>query len=652
MKTKLSTIALFNSVVLLFVAVALSTSTWWGLKELRQPYTEIERYVALSNAFKTEVQDPVNLYLESGDALLLSQAENGVANIREHLLAFPDDVKDILEPTLTTLGSYMAGDARAAGKLAGDPQGLLTQNERETRDELALLIRYGLDGWNNDTDSAERYIKTASALMEMVHARALIRESYFSSLDQQALDSIKRISKEAIQDAETLKHLPLLAVFDEADEDFGLSLGDDEEEKADKGIEHIDNVNYLVNRYLDEIKRTVNNVNRVAESRRQLIELVGAIEVAIEAEKTLITAGVDSVFALVKTILFTTVGAIVVLAVMIDLIQRGIIRRINALVPYLAKYASGDFRAKVAVESNTEELTSLIESANQLRDYMSLLVGEVQDKTQTVNAISTELDDLAQTVSKHSSSQSTETTQITVSVEQMSQSFNEVAQSAAGAAMASDSTEAAVRDGNDLVQDSVSKVRALAMDVSTSTDSVKALSTEADSIGTVLTVIETIAEQTNLLALNAAIEAARAGEQGRGFAVVADEVRGLSVRTSESTKEIKDIIDRLQDTAHSTVEVMEKQSQVAKSAADRSETAGATLEEIVTSITHIRDLTNQIASTTEEQAAVASDITKNIAHINKLSSETAGSAQHTEQKTRHLHQVCDALQDASGRFKV
>ncbi len=652
MSLRLSTLAMFNSIVLFSVATVLAVATWWGLKELRQPYQALEQYNTVAETFQKEVQTPINLYLESGDAVLLSEAEKGLQHATEVLELLPEDERVAIAKQIRTLGTFLSGDFRAAGKLSGDPLGLLYQNERETRDELSLLVSYGLEGFANNPDVAKQYIRKASSLLESVHRRALKREQFFASLNQEDLGQLQRINEDASREAQSFRDLPLLGVFDEPEQDFGLSLSDDEEESEDKGIERIDNVNYLIERYAGEIENTQRNVARVAESRSRLLDLIAGITSNIESAKQAIGDQVDEAFSLVRTILFSTIVVIIIFAVLIDYIQRSIIRRINSLVPFLEEYASGDFRRPVEVKALTEEVKSLAGSANRLRDYMSDLVADVQHRTLTVNNISDELAGLAQDVSGQSRSQSDETTKISVAIDQMSQSFHDVAESAAGAADAAGSAEKAVYEGNALVQASVHNVRELVADVRKTSESVQELSRESENIGAVLTVIETIAEQTNLLALNAAIEAARAGEQGRGFAVVADEVRSLSIRTSESTQEIKEIIERLQASARNTVLVMDKHTDVAKRAADETEVAGARLDQIVHDITHIKDLNGQIAATTEEQAAVASDINQNISHIKALSQQTSGSSESAELKAHELNEVCEALKHASEKFQI
>jgi methyl-accepting chemotaxis protein len=652
MKLRLSTIAIFNSCVLFSVALALAFSTWWGLNELRKPYSEQEKLVDVTNYFKSSIKDPISLYLESGDALLLSAAEDGARASQTASAELPEEIRPTIENLLSQLLTFLNGDFRAAGKLSGDPQSILHQNERETRDELSLLIKYALDGYANDPDTAKRFIELSTELMELVHERATKRERFFASLEMADLKLIETLNKQASTDAKLLRELPLLGIFEEAEADFGLSLSDEDEERADIGEELVGNVNYLIGRYIDEINRTQTNIENVSNSRKQLQHLVSEIDSHIEHAKDSISSKVDESFSFVQTIMTAIIFIIILLALLIDFIQRSIVKRINTLVPYLREYAEGDFRQEVEVNAVTEEVQTLSNSANRLRDFLSGLVGEVQERTDSVDKISATLVTLAKDVSDHSTSQLEETSKISVAIEQMSYSFQDVAENAAGAAGAATDAERAVHEGNALVQNSVTNVRNLVNGVMNTANSVKELSDEAQNIDSVITVIETIAEQTNLLALNAAIEAARAGEQGRGFAVVADEVRSLSLRTSESTQEIKAIIERLQDSARNTVDIMDKHGDVAQKAADETEVAGARLDEIVSSITLIKDMNNQIASTTEEQAAVASDINNNIAQIKSLSQETSESAQNTEKKAGNLQDVCNALAHASNKFKV
>lgn len=651
MKLKLSALTALNSVLLISLALATGLATWWGLKQVKQPYEQLNQLQYLSENFEASVFQPIHNYLENGNAVQLGEAEQGIQTQLAQLSSLDKEQQVQITALATQLSEFLAGEFRAAGKLSGQPQELLLQNERESRDELALLVSYALGGYDNKPEAAQSYIRSSTSLLELVHQRATIRERFFNSLSDEDLAQITRLNEQAIKEAKALNALPLLDVFPEAEEDFGLSLSDDEDTE-DLGIERVDTINYLFSRYLNELQSTQANINRVKQSRSHLSSLLAAIKVEIEQAKAKINNKVEQAFNLAKRILVVIVVALIAIAALIDRIQRIIVKRVRELVPYIYEYAKGNFTNSVAIATNIVEIDELISSSNALRNEMSLLVREVQVRSQAVDGISNELHELASELSQQNLAQLNETSEISVAVGQMSRSFNEVADSAANAADAATKATQAAEGGNVLVQNTITDVQKLASSVADSADSLTQLNQETDSIGSVLTVIENIAEQTNLLALNAAIEAARAGEHGRGFAVVADEVRSLSARTAESTKEIKDIIDRLQGSARATANLMNQQTKIAQLGVSNTEHAGAKLQDTVRGIAHIRELNASIATTTEQQSASARDINNNISRIKGLSEQTAQRSEQTERKAAQLGQLCEALSKASERFEV
>lgn len=405
MKLRLSILSLVNSILLFFVAAVLAASTFWGLNQLRSPYLELDTLRAADNKFVSSVVGPIEAYLNTGDATNLSAASEGIASAAVYLEQFNAEDRAIIEEKLNELAVFLNGDFRAVGKLSGDPQSLLKQNERETRDDLSLIVRYAIDGYTNNANAAEQYIKLSNGLMEYVHAQALNREAYFSSLSADKLVQLQTLNKSAQADAQAIKALPLLGVFEEPEEDFGLSLGDDDEESADKGIELRDNVSYLLTRYSDEVERTRTAIKNVSVSREKLNSKLEDINSLFSARSDQISAQAAESYALVRAILFSVVVAILIFAVMIDLVQRNIIKRINALVPFLEEYASGDFRREVIVDAMTLEIQSLSDSSNKLREYLSELVRDIQFRTSSVSTISESLQRLAHEVDRQSSEQ-------------------------------------------------------------------------------------------------------------------------------------------------------------------------------------------------------------------------------------------------------
>jgi methyl-accepting chemotaxis protein len=194
-------------------------------------------------------------------------------------------------------------------------------------------------------------------------------------------------------------------------------------------------------------------------------------------------------------------------------------------------------------------------------------------------------------------------------------------------------------------------INALARDIDQASEVISNLQKETDSIGSVLDVIRGIAEQTNLLALNAAIEAARAGEQGRGFAVVADEVRTLASRTQASTEEIQNMITKLQTGANQAVQVMVKGKDQAASSVDHASRAGQSLQNITRAVSVIKDMSNQIASASEEQSAVSLEINRNINNISDVANETATGSREISTGANELARLAAELQKLVGHFK-
>ena len=206
--------------------------------------------------------------------------------------------------------------------------------------------------------------------------------------------------------------------------------------------------------------------------------------------------------------------------------------------------------------------------------------------------------------------------------------------------------------GKEVVADTIATIEALVDEVKNTAAAIQKLEQESNNVGRVLDVIRDIADQTNLLALNAAIEAARAGEQGRGFAVVADEVRVLAQRSSQSTNDIRDIIERLQDEAHGAVNVMKSGMSKAQNSAERASSARTALESITERVSRIATMNSEIAVTAEEQSKVVGEVNKSISTISGIAQDSAEGAEQNTSASGELAKLAIHLQGLVGKFKL
>lgn len=242
--------------------------------------------------------------------------------------------------------------------------------------------------------------------------------------------------------------------------------------------------------------------------------------------------------------------------------------------------------------------------------------------------------------------------QVATAMNEMTATVQEVARNASQASSSAHAADEEASKGQQVVSDVTRSINNLASDVANTSATIDTLKQDTEQIGSVLDVIKGIAEQTNLLALNAAIEAARAGEQGRGFAVVADEVRTLASRTQESTQEIQEMIERLQSGAVSAVDAMSKGQENTHATVEKAELAAKALSAITQAVSHIAEQNTQIATAAEEQSSVAEEINQNVVSINTLSVQAAQGAEHTAASSQELERTANELQQMITMFKV
>ncbi|TKB49241.1 methyl-accepting chemotaxis protein [Ferrimonas sediminicola] len=387
------------------------------------------------------------------------------------------------------------------------------------------------------------------------------------------------------------------------------------------------------------------------------LELMEAIDAVLAFNQQAVEANtVASRHATERSYWVLGIGALLLAGFMLLsalILVRQICRPLASIRGFIAAVAQGDLTCRLPEQGfSRDELGALASDSRQMGERLAALVEQIAAAAQQLGGAIDEMGTVSEQVSQGMAQQQGQVASIASAMNQMQSTVAEVARNTEQASESADSANGDAGEGMDEVRHSITGIREAEAVIEQAGELVAELERESANIGMVVDVIREIADQTNLLALNAAIEAARAGEQGRGFAVVADEVRTLAGRTQESTSRIVAIIEQLQTSSKQAGAATQSSCELIKGCVDQAEQASRSMEKVVAAIDTIAAMNTQIASACSEQQAVAADLGQNLEGVSQASREVADGSAQTARASVELGQLASRLQQAVSQFRI
>ncbi|WP_165856428.1 HAMP domain-containing methyl-accepting chemotaxis protein [Marinobacter sp. JSM 1782161] len=527
---------------------------------------------------------------------------------------------------------------------------------RNLADELVVpsdleLLKSVRDGSARYTQSLQDLARTQSA-----------RDSAVAELEESARITASRLSTEPqlyVAEGALKKMRGYERQFLIQHDDDAVGRFDKDAERALQSIEgtYISDdakaeITGLFQRYTAAFDEAVSASRQLRELEEQLVTTARSILDAAQSLQTIQLGKMERDHDRATILISLGILAAIVIGVLLAwALSRSIIRPLKEAVGLATQVADGNLRAH-AESDRSDELGQLINALGQMIANLRNLVGDINSGSHEIATSTGQLSSVTEQTSQGMTDQRDQTDQVATAMNEMVATVGEVAKSAEEAFDAANRASTTANDGDTAVGETLSYVSELNNLLERVQGQVQTLQSDTRNIGTVLDVIKAVAEQTNLLALNAAIEAARAGEQGRGFAVVADEVRSLAQRTQSSAEEIESLIDKLVHSAEASVTAMSEGTDLAGRTLDRAQTAGRTIKAITQSVEDIRQLNSQIATAAEQQSSVAEDINQNVTRIRDISDQSASAATQVASSSTELAQLGENLRTRVARFSV
>jgi methyl-accepting chemotaxis protein len=648
---------LLGFAILLVLLVVVAATGFSGIKKVEQGLNTVTGEVASVVASSNKI----NEILLTSNATLL-----------QHLITYPDEELSKLEAALEQQQSDFLNLAESMDSLIQEyPVMLASLDEiREKTDTFYQISKQATSNHRQEISNKDQVLvqkfDLKDSVLFAVEDLAVLEESgyktdvkfaaayilgqiesiqytvndFFDQNDRGALDDLIKSMNSNLQGAkDKLSNLE--------DENIELLIQEIEDHIfSDQGVVRA-YYNYLLfqergKTLATELSATMSSIN---------VSTSTLLDEASQARDSALNQAKDAVNWSVSSAILVIIVSVIIAILVATWVSRSIKTPLSIVMDVLGKIAEGDFTLRAEIKSK-DEFGELSRWVNDLANKLESVIREIRQVSVEVASSAQTGVVTAEQSKELMSSQNDMTTSVASAMTEMAATVLQVANSAETTLEQVQTVDVKATENRTQMDANINTIQTLADEIESSSKVVNELNVYSQDIGKILEVIQDIAEQTNLLALNAAIEAARAGEQGRGFAVVADEVRTLATRTHSSTEEIQKVISRLQQGVKETVSSMTLSQTSAQQSVSKAKEVGQSLQEMQVFVTDIRDLSTQIAAAAEQQSAVAQEISENVHDIAKMSDEASNAADSTAQNSEGLSSLAEQQNSLLSQFKV